>query len=91
MGSDSEDSWKFAASMVLDQILERNENGNLYPLTSLEIQILMDIKGVINPEEEPDDNPEPLPQQPTGKQQGRTASKKKDGETYTALDTKDLT
>ena len=48
----SEVEWNTAAGIAVEGILERNENGNLYPLTSLEIQILTDIVGMLNPQEQ---------------------------------------
>lgn len=48
----SEVDWNTAAGIAVEGILERNENGNLYPLTSLEVQILTDMVGMLNPQPE---------------------------------------
>ncbi len=67
MGSND---WNLMAGLALEQILERNDNGNLYPLTTLETQILSDIKEMIMPPEEP---PQEKPADP---QEVKTGGKK---------------
>ena len=69
MASDIE--WNTAAGIAVESILERNENGNLYPLTSLEIQILSDIRDMLTPKE-----PEPGKKQPEKKTPEETPDKK---------------
>lgn len=91
MGSD-ENTWEFLAKTMIEQILERNENGNIYPLTTLEIKILNDFKDLMGDEEgEPEDSPEnpeksDTPQTPSKKDAGN----KSKNESYHALDSKDL-
>lgn len=88
--------WNLLAGMAIEQILERNENGNLSPLTSLEVKILTDIKEMLSPNDEP---AEPAPAQKPSpatatKQNGKTGQPPKEPakkREYVSLDNKDLT
>lgn len=60
----SEIEWNTAAGIAVEGMLERNENGNLYPLTSLEVQILNDIRDMLTPKEQ---EPAPGKKQPEKK------------------------
>jgi hypothetical protein len=85
--------WNLMAGLALEQILERNENGNLYPLTSLEIGVITDIKEMLIPDEKEQEDPVPVPpvvpQKPVGKQPDPKIVVKKKG--FVPLNQKDLT
>jgi len=88
MGS-NENTWNLMAGLAIDQMLERNENGNLYPLTSIEITVLNDIRGMLNPEEEPaEEEPKP-PAKKQPKSQSKEPPQKKDS--FHGLNSEDLT
>ena len=85
----NEITWNLMAGLAIDQMLERNENGNLYPLTSIEITVLTDIRGMLTPEEEPvAEEPKP-PAKKQPKSQSKEPQEKK--ASFHGLNSEDLT
>jgi hypothetical protein len=89
MGS-NDNTWNLMAGLAIDQMLERNENGNLYPLTSMEITVLTDIKEILNPVEEVIEKEDP---KPVSKKQSKQQAKEtpKDKDSFHGLNSEDLT
>jgi hypothetical protein len=89
MGS-NDNTWNLMAGLAIEQMLERNENGNLYPLTSMEITVLTDIKEILNPVEEVTEKEDP---KPAAKKQPKQQSKEtpKDKDSFHGLNSEDLT
>lgn len=90
MGS-NENTWNLMAGLAMDQMLERNENGNLYPLTSMEITVLTDIREMLHPSEpepEPIEDPK-IPEKKQSKPQTKETHQKKDS--FHGLNSEDLT
>jgi len=85
----NEITWNSMAGLAIDQMLERNENGNLHPLTSIEITVLNDIRGMLNPEEEPADEEPTPPVKKQPKSQSKESPQKKDS--FHGLNSEDLT
>ena len=86
MGSDSDTEGNLIARIAIEQILERNENGNLSPLTSLEIQVLTDLHELVSEEEDLQEED----QKDKKKQPAKPDPNQKKSE-FKKLDTNDLT
>lgn len=86
MGSDSDTDGNLIARIAIEQILERNENGNLSPLTSLEIQVLTDLHELVGEDEDSqEEDPKDKKKQPAKPDPNPKKSE------FKKLDTKDLT
>ncbi|MDD5061100.1 MAG: hypothetical protein PHN44_02320 [Candidatus Marinimicrobia bacterium] len=51
MGSETDNAWNLMARIAIEQILERNDNGNLSPLTEMEIRVLNDFYELVSVDE----------------------------------------
>lgn len=103
MGSDTDTVGNLIARIAIEQILARNENGNLFPLTSMEIQVLTDLHELVSADEEeneeethPTNEIDPEPERESSKKEDkRKLSQKPDPGTakgeFKKLNTSDLT